>query len=353
MSHHFDSPTAIEDGRINLCDVYAFDDGPSHSCLVLTVNPDASRSTPTTLRPDALYEFVVATDAGTVADRAWRMTFGEPEADGRQHMTIRYADGMASRSAVDGTLLGEGDTGDAIPLAGGGTAWFGVVADPFWADGAALAGFLQALAAGAYRPEVLTVPPSNLFDGRNVTAVALQLPNTAFGADHVTLWARISLYGHAPQRRVSRMGNPMLRPLFFPVPGADTDAANAAGPDTDVALHTERLRQAATRLANLRGLPEPDRHAARVVEAFLPDVLHFRPGRPALFRPGAGNGRALHDDAFGTALSLFNDGALGVSSSPHPVVGDFPHLGPAGARDLPALAELFGLREHDPEGRVN
>ena len=24
MSHHFDSPTAIEDGRLNLCDVYAF-----------------------------------------------------------------------------------------------------------------------------------------------------------------------------------------------------------------------------------------------------------------------------------------------------------------------------------------
>lgn len=349
MSHHFDSPTAIEDGRINLCDVYAFDEGADVSSLVLTVNPDAGRSTPTTLRPDALYEFVAASDAGTVEDRAWRITVGEPTADGRQRMAIRYAEGPASRTGVDGTLLGEGETGDVIPLVGGGSAWFGVVADPFWADGAALGGFLQALAADAYRPELLTAAPGNLFDGRNVTAVALQVPNTAFGADHVTLWARISLYGHAPQRRVSRMGIPMLRPLFFPVPGPDTDALNAAGPDTDVASHTERLRRSATQLADVRGFPEPARHAARVAQAFLPDVLHFRPGQPARFYPGAGNGRGLHDDAFGTAVSLFNGAPLGVSPSPHPVVGAFPHLAPAGHRDLPALAELFGLREHAPD----
>lgn len=352
MSHHFDSPTAIQDGRINLCDVYAFDDGAERSCLVLTVNPDAGRSTPTALRPDALYEFVVASDAGTVEDRAWRMTVSEPTADGRQRMTIRYADGPASRTGIDGTVLGEGHTGALIPLAGGGTAWFGVAADPFWADGVALGGFLQALAAGAYRPELLAAAPSNLFDGRNVTAMALQIPNAAFGTDHVTLWARISLYGHAPQRRVSRMGNPMLRPLFFPVPGADTDAANAAGPDTDLALHTKRLQRSATQLANVSGLPEPGRHAATVAEAFLPDVLHYRPGQPARFLPGAGNGRALHDDAFGTAVSLFNGAPLGVSPSPHPLVAAFPHLPPPGHRDMPALAELFGLREHAPDKGV-
>jgi Domain of unknown function (DUF4331) len=294
----------------------------------------------------------VAGDAGTVEDRAWRITVGEPAVDGRQRMTVRHAAGPASRTGVDGTAIGEGDTGDLIPLAGGGSAWFGVVADPFWADGAALGGFLQALSAGAYRPDLLAAAPSNLFDGRNVTAVALQLPNAAFGADHVTLWARISIYGHAPQRRVSRMGNPMLRPLFFPVPGPDTDALNGAEPGTDVAAHTERLQRSATRLAELRELPEPARHAAAVAEAFLPDVLCFRPGLPARFHPGAGNGRALHDDAFGTALSLFNGAPLGVSPSPHPVVTTFPHLAPAGHRDLPALAELFGLREHAPHNGV-
>jgi hypothetical protein len=28
MSHHFDSPTAIEDGRLNLCDIYVFPETP-------------------------------------------------------------------------------------------------------------------------------------------------------------------------------------------------------------------------------------------------------------------------------------------------------------------------------------
>ena len=53
MSHHFDSPTAIADGRINLCDFYVFPAAPGTLALILTVNPDAGRSSPTTFRPDA------------------------------------------------------------------------------------------------------------------------------------------------------------------------------------------------------------------------------------------------------------------------------------------------------------
>jgi len=63
MSHHFDSPTAIEDGRLNLCDLYVFPSRPGSTSLILTVNPDAGRSSPTTFRPEAIYEFVVEPDA--------------------------------------------------------------------------------------------------------------------------------------------------------------------------------------------------------------------------------------------------------------------------------------------------
>ena len=55
MSHHFDSPTAIADGRINLCDLFVFPGVPGTTTLVLTVNPDAGRSSETTFRPGALY----------------------------------------------------------------------------------------------------------------------------------------------------------------------------------------------------------------------------------------------------------------------------------------------------------
>lgn len=349
MSHHFDSPTAIADGRINLCDVYAFDGPESMSNLILTVNPDAGRSSPTTFRPDAIHEFVIAGDGSTNPDRAIRLTFTEPAPDGRQQMAVRYAEGGQVHAGVDGLLLGAGRTGEVIRLENGGSAWFGVVGDPFWGDGVALAQFQQGLAEDRYRPEAFSASPSNIFAGRNVTAIALQVPNSLFGGDRVSLWARISLHGHAPQRQVSRMGNPLLRPLYFPVPGPDSEAINAGSPGDDIRLHADRLRQAAARLAALRGLSSPDDHASAVAHAFLPDVLQFRPGRPAAYRPGSGNGRGLHDDAFGIALSVFNGSPLGGSDSPHPFVPDFPHLPPADHAELPALADLFGLRGREPE----
>jgi Domain of unknown function (DUF4331) len=70
VSHHFDSPTAIADGRVNLCDLFAFPGVPGTTTLILTANPDAGRSSATTFRPDALYEFVVASDGGTDEDIA-------------------------------------------------------------------------------------------------------------------------------------------------------------------------------------------------------------------------------------------------------------------------------------------
>src|SRR5580693_10560533 len=165
MSHHFDSPTAIEDGRLNLCDLYVFPDSPGTSTLVLTVNPDSGRSSPTTFRPDALYEFVIASDGGTRENRAFRMSFGEPDANGNQEMQVRYAVGLPSRSGLEGTELGGGHTGEAFALSNGGAAWFGLAQDPFWGDAVALFAFNQGLANNQYRPELFTGTPGNLLAG--------------------------------------------------------------------------------------------------------------------------------------------------------------------------------------------
>ena len=32
MSHHFDTPTAREDPRLNICDFYLFDGAPADAC---------------------------------------------------------------------------------------------------------------------------------------------------------------------------------------------------------------------------------------------------------------------------------------------------------------------------------
>jgi hypothetical protein len=187
MSHHFDSPTAIEDGRLNLLDMYLFPEAPGTSTLMLTVNPDSGRSSPTTFRADALYEFVIASDGGTGEDRAFRMSFGEPDADRNQEMRVRYAAGQQSRSGPEGAELGVGRTGEAFALGNGGSAWFGLAGDPFWGDAVALFAFTLGLAENKYRPELFTAAPGNLLAGRNVTAIALQLPDVMFGGTDVAV----------------------------------------------------------------------------------------------------------------------------------------------------------------------
>ena len=156
MSHHFDSAADRADGRINLCDLYVFPGAPGTTALILTVNPDAGRSSHTTFRPDA-----------------------------------------------------------------------------------------------------------------------------ALGGTRLSVWARISVLDHVPPRQVNRIGQAMFRPLFFSAPDseAEMDALNAGSPDPDRDTYSERVRAIAGTIA-------------RVAEAFLPDVVTYRPGQPAAFRPGEATGRS-------------------------------------------------------------
>jgi Domain of unknown function (DUF4331) len=349
VSHHFDSPTAIADGRINLCDLFVFPGVPGTTTLILTVNPDAGRSSATTFRSDALYEFVVASDGGTREDIAFRITFTEPDNAGNQQMRVLRADGAAARHGIAGTLLGEGCTGEVFPLGAGGLAWAGLAADPFTADGIALATFLQGLAAGQYDPGVFTASPSNIFAGRDVTAVALQVPDADLGGTRIAVWARISLVGHAPQLQVSRIGQAMLRPPGLQPPDAESETLNAGAPVTDTDAHGKRVLSIASAAARLAGPADPDAHAEHVQAAFLPDVVRYQPGQPASFQPGGGNGRALDDNTFDIAVAVLAGSTLGNASVPRPPTAEFPYLSAPSPAELPAFADLFGLREHKPE----
>jgi Domain of unknown function (DUF4331) len=343
VSHHFDSAADRADGRINPCDLYAFPAAPGTTALILTVNPDAGRSSPATFRPDALYEFIVDSNGGTSEDTALRITFTEPGDTGKQQVRVLRADGPAARNGAAGTSLGEGRTGKVFSLTGNGLAWAGLAADPFTADGTAIGKFNQGLREGRYTPEVFTASPSNAFAGRDVTAIALQLPDAALGGARIGLWARISLYDHTPPRQVNRIGQAMFRPLFFNPPDteAELDALNAASPAADRDTHGERLRRIAGTAARLAGLSDPDGHAARVAAAFLPDVLTYRPGQPAAFHPGDGNGRALGDNAFDIAVAVLAGAALGNASTSRQATPAFPYLSAPQPADLPPLADYF------------
>src|SRR5205823_6250156 len=126
-------------------------------------------------------------------------------------------------------------------------------------------------AAGQYDPGVFTSAPGNIFAGRDVTAVALQVPDADLGGTRIAVWARTSLFGHAPQLQVSRIGQAMLRPLFFRPPDPESETLNA--------------------------------------------------------------------------VAVLAGSTLGNASVPRPPTAEFPYLSAPRPADLPALADLFGLRE--------
>jgi hypothetical protein len=141
----------------------------------------------------------------------------------------------------------------------------------------------------------------------------------------------------------------MLRPLFFSPADAESETLNAGAPASDRHAHGKRIFSIAGAAARLAGLADPDAHAERVQAAFLPDVVTYQPGRPAFFQPGGGNGRALDDNAFDIAVAVLAGSTLGNASVPRPPTAEFPYLSAPSPAELPALADLFGLREHSPE----
>src|SRR6201988_5367237 len=77
MSHHFDTPTAKEDPRINVCDFYLFDGEPGTTVMALTVNPDAGVSAPDTLRDEGLYAFRFDLNGDAKEEVTFKFRFGE------------------------------------------------------------------------------------------------------------------------------------------------------------------------------------------------------------------------------------------------------------------------------------
>ncbi len=129
-------------------------------------------------------------------------------------MRVLRADGAAARQGIEGTLLGESCTGEIFPLAPAG--WHGRDWPRILHRRRDRPGQVPPGARSrAIRPGVFTSSPGNIFAGRDVTAVALQIPDADLGGTRIAVWVRISLFGHASQLQVSRIGQAMLRPLFF------------------------------------------------------------------------------------------------------------------------------------------
>ena len=329
MADHLDAPgltSPAMDTRVDITDHYVFRKPRDRhrTVLILNVNPLAPTHA-NEFRPDAVYETLVDTNGDAVPNLAFRYRFTHKRR-GRQfaHVTRAVLPGQVE----DGHLRGrEKLLVKRAPVSFGSRAivtdgqegvrfFAGFRSDPFFFD---LKGFLNNL----------KFTGSDFFAGKNVFAIALEVPNKLLGkSSKIGVWVRTLVPmtmqpGHLAQ--ADQMGRPAINTVFnhgtdknafnLIQPAAQRHAKTASG-QTFLQLFTSELEQ-------LGGYSPAKAQA--IAKILLPDVLTFDYSK----RGGFLNGRRLRDDVIDIELKLVTNGAItGDRVGPHKnYLSHFPYLG--------------------------
>ena len=182
------------DPRVDINDVYVFaaPDSPDSSVFVMTVNPLAGLQSPTDFDDAADYQFHVDTDGDARNDRIYSLSF-KTTASGQR---VQIGGPGLKPGSVD-----KGAVGDTISLSNGGKLTTGVFDDPFFFD---LAGFRNGL----------QFTGDNFFQGLNVSAIVLQLPNSELGGDGAAIGVNAGT--RRGDAQVDRMGRPAINTVLIP-----------------------------------------------------------------------------------------------------------------------------------------
>ncbi|QJR37503.1 DUF4331 family protein [Gemmatimonas groenlandica] len=309
MSHHFDSPEARADSRINITDNFLFHDPADRSKVVAItcVSPLAGLPSPyhgqlqwRTFRPTAAYDMRFDTDGDLRPDRVLRCIFSGDDAP--QRVEVRWLQGAAANDDhAIGEVIGSGAVGDTITLSmPGARIWIGEAGDPFWLDAVAAKGFLDAALAGG------SPPVSSFSNGQvttaatNVLAIVADLPIALLG-QRLHFNSAVSANDHGHWHQVSRCGRPNFAATFVDHPERSR-AMNESMPEHDVRDFSGDVERVVSIVAaNVGRVPDPAGYATRVARSLLPDVIPFDATLPSGFDFAGVNGRTLHDD-FGAVV---------------------------------------------------
>ncbi|WP_422755560.1 DUF4331 family protein [Micromonospora sp. WMMD708] len=330
MSHHFDTPTSMEDPRLNLCDFYLFSGRSGFTTMAMTVNPEAAAGRSGLFRNEGVYTFRFDTDGDGVEDVSFKVRFGEAthaeNGDHEQAFTVHRAEGTASRSGVDGDEVLRGRTSHVADN-GVARAFTGQARDAFAGNAAGQEAFAAALAQGRYEPEAFD-SRENFFAARQVAVIVLEVPQSTIGSGHVHAWATISLHGHAPEQQVSRWGLPLLTHLYLAAE-EQREAYNRTSSDGDDSPFTAQIGAAIRDITTLAGtVGDPAAYAEQVLARFGALNLPYELGTPAAFTFATFNGRALRDNVMDVMLSLTTNSPLANGFSPDPdrISDTFPYF---------------------------
>lgn len=348
---HRDGPILVNtgaNGRQDINDVYVFQapGNPNNTVIILTVSPFAGNLTPTTFDPSVTFDIKVDNNGDAVEDLTFRVTFGAPDAQGVQRVTMR---GLPSSRFPPTGIPARGVTGTNIPVAGGGLFRAAVHDDPFFFDAGAFNAFIAAGQGSPIRP----VGQAKNFFGpnANVLAIILELPTARLRSSannpNIGVWARTEKNGV----QVDRMGRPAINTaLIPPIPRNNTargerrNAFNAGMP-----RHDRRDFKADMVSVLTTVLQKTPTEANGLADFLLPDLVTFDTSTAfttnANDNKGFPNGRRLRDDVidveYGLLLTAFGitsdnvpddngdritDGTMRPDTTLRPVA--FPYIGP-------------------------
>jgi hypothetical protein len=309
MSDHGD----VAEPMTDITDFYVFakPGDPSHTILVLDVNPDAPKRA-VAFDPRASYEFKIDTNADLYAEVAYHVLF-QDAGDGQQTAALYRVSGMEAEGSG---AVGEAIIQDApvcfderVVISGGKghRMYAGLRSDPFFFDWDGYINHFQWTG-------------QNVNENSNVFSIVLEVPNSEFGASPVIHgWVRTMASIHGEQHQVDQAGRPGTSPFFF-----HTDEEKAAFNGSHPSRQVERfLGKVMSEIQERFGFSVDEARGQAL--QWLPDLLPFEPG----CSDGFPNGRQLNDDTIGMGALVWTRGKCG----PNPLKGnenlleEFPYLG--------------------------
>jgi hypothetical protein len=284
-------------GPLDINDVYAFRGADAtRTVLAMTVNPAINVLGPTTFQPGAEYTLNVDTGTDAVADTRITIAFGDPDARGSQHYTVKQ-DGRA-------VATGFTDSAKGRELSRSGVmAFAGMRSDPFFFD---LLGFLGSVKGQGTRT-LNDGNQSDFFAGLNTLAIVVEVPNASIGGSGTTVgvWATTSVNGAV----ADQMGRPAINTVFNGT-AAHKEAFNVTAPAAQRAAMGGIFRTNVINVLQFFSSLDAEgaysaTEAGALADILLPDVIRYTLGSAAA---GPLNGRALADDVIDAELNIVTGG---------------------------------------------
>lgn len=334
MSHHFDTETARQDPRLNICDFYLFRVRPGFTVMAMALNPAATTDN-ATFHEEGLYAFRFDLNNDATEEVAFKIRFADvghgPDGSHTQSYQVLRSTDKNAIAGAEGQVLAEGQIGQVTTGDWEVQAFAGLAADMFFANRDGLHAFKDAFTAGRFEPEAFT-RGGDFFGGRNVTAIVLEVPDDLIGTGTVHSWTTVSLFGHAPEQQISRWGTPLLT-HFYITDNDMQESYNRATPAQDAELFAQHIGDVVERMTTLAGSAEvPGEYREHVVRRLIPTTLPYELGTWAAFSHAGFNGRGFADDVMDVQLSIMTNTALGdgvpIPTTPR-TRAEFPYFGEA------------------------